>query len=615
MRDYYAILGVDRDADADEIKAAYRKLAKNYHPDRNPGDNWAERRFKEVNEAYETLGDAARRADYDADLDLGFGREDDSGPEDGDSSRSDGWAGPLFPGDRPGGAQAAALSKPSWQILLHASLGAAALVLFGALVLWATVGAEKESSRSKVLNEPLRSGFQHDSLLMEMPGAPAGRPPSEAQPSSSPPKEQAQAKEQTQEHKGPPPQPPPEGKVAAGEAGVSGAGAMPEALSVETKEAKEAKASAEGGDKGGQGNSTAPPESRLPLGPTPAAVAWKELRGSRDIAALGQFATAFPGTPEAQEAEAEVQRLTGSEKDEKTLAALAAGSGGELVRRAARARLEKLRAEAAAAKEEAAHSAWLALRQGTPRSYQLFLENYPSSPYAAEARAHLEALGYREVRIGGSTKAGKQWLRPRGTFRDCAECPLMVVVLTNGREASLSPPEARGAPGSGLRPFAAAKFPLSVREWSECVRDGGCIEHTVLSGVDPAGPALGLSWDDGQAYVRWLRRRTGAPYRLLSGAEWRYGVWYKLMAIGPSTPVHKAPHRFPPLEYGDGSEGPLAEPNPEWVLDCPPGERRDGGNCFKRILFTVAGHRFERYADGPQRRHQAYTFRAGRDLE
>src|SRR4051812_40967297 len=64
-RDYYEGLGVARDADGDEIKAAYRKLAFQFHPDRNVGDKEAEEKFKEAAEAYEVLGDAEKRARYD----------------------------------------------------------------------------------------------------------------------------------------------------------------------------------------------------------------------------------------------------------------------------------------------------------------------------------------------------------------------------------------------------------------------------------------------------------------------------------------------------------------------------------------------------------------------
>ncbi|MEA4846568.1 MAG: molecular chaperone DnaJ [Clostridiaceae bacterium] len=64
-RDYYEVLGIDRNTSDADIKKAYRKLAKQYHPDVNPGDKTAEAKFKEVNEAYEILSDAQKRARYD----------------------------------------------------------------------------------------------------------------------------------------------------------------------------------------------------------------------------------------------------------------------------------------------------------------------------------------------------------------------------------------------------------------------------------------------------------------------------------------------------------------------------------------------------------------------
>src|ERR687894_513643 len=64
-RDYYEVLEVGRDATEDDLKKAYRRLAMKFHPDRNQGDTGAEARFKEVNEAYDVLKDAEKRAAYD----------------------------------------------------------------------------------------------------------------------------------------------------------------------------------------------------------------------------------------------------------------------------------------------------------------------------------------------------------------------------------------------------------------------------------------------------------------------------------------------------------------------------------------------------------------------
>src|SRR5438270_2429761 len=64
-RDYYETLGVSKTASEDEIKKAYRNLARKYHPDRNPGDKQAEAQFKETQDAYDLLSDKNKRAQYD----------------------------------------------------------------------------------------------------------------------------------------------------------------------------------------------------------------------------------------------------------------------------------------------------------------------------------------------------------------------------------------------------------------------------------------------------------------------------------------------------------------------------------------------------------------------
>ncbi len=111
-QDYYEQLGVERGASADDLKKAYRKLAMQYHPDRNPGDGEAERKFKEINEAYDVLKDDQKRAAYDrfghAAFENGGGR---GGPGAGDFNFAQGFAdifdemfGDFMGGGRRGGA-------------------------------------------------------------------------------------------------------------------------------------------------------------------------------------------------------------------------------------------------------------------------------------------------------------------------------------------------------------------------------------------------------------------------------------------------------------------------------------------------------------------------------
>jgi DnaJ-class molecular chaperone len=92
-RDYYEILGVSRDADQKTIKSAFRRLARKYHPDVNPGDAEAERRFKEISEAYEVLRDEKKRPEYDRFGHLGDDWRRAAAGAPGGGSWTHGWTG------------------------------------------------------------------------------------------------------------------------------------------------------------------------------------------------------------------------------------------------------------------------------------------------------------------------------------------------------------------------------------------------------------------------------------------------------------------------------------------------------------------------------------------
>lgn len=110
-KDYYSLLNVSRSATADEIKKSYRKLAMQFHPDKNPGDKKAEEKFKELSEAYEVLSDEKKREMYDqfghAGTQGGFGAGGPGGPFGGAGGYGGFRGGPFGGGGGTGGAQGA----------------------------------------------------------------------------------------------------------------------------------------------------------------------------------------------------------------------------------------------------------------------------------------------------------------------------------------------------------------------------------------------------------------------------------------------------------------------------------------------------------------------------
>ncbi len=404
---YYAVLGIGRDADDEAVKQAFRERAKECHPDLNPDAATAEQ-FKLVNTAYEALKDASRREAYNEWLAFAETRE---------RSRVRQWA------------RLAALI---------AVLVTAPVVLFllvsGGAQLAAPEGPTQPAKADKAVRRQAES----------VPTAPASRKAANTARVEPVRVEKAPAKETPEKQ-----------DVAASPGAASGddpAATAPRDAVVENDAAK----------------ATARAQSRAePVGP---AENTGPVREAPRTAASGKPRVDKPQGRDERQPMNSAARTTQPEptpRREKTPAKTDPAAVGSLPqdRHAALSR-EELRPDQAPAAEP------------------------PIEPGRGQ---------------GGLSQ-----------FADCDGCPVMAVLPSEARAGTAA---RRATPRKRRRTVAISRSEITIAEWNVCVADGACARYSSAGGTDPHRPVRGIRPREADAFIKWLSRKTGHPYRLVSAGE------------------------------------------------------------------------------------------------
>ena len=272
-----------------------------------------------------------------------------------------------------------------------------------------------------------------------------------------------------------------------------------------------------------------------------------------------------------------------------------------------------------------------------------------------EAIAHLERQREDEVRIAAEEEAKRRTeqieerdtLAARERFWDCEECPKMVVVPSG--EYMMGAEDDDYFVGDEepehlvtiARPFAVGVYEVTAAEWDACVSGGGCEWNSPWGrGGGGEDPAIHVSWEDAQDYVRWLSRVTGKDYRLLSESEWEYVARARTTtAYHFGSSIHRGQANFgsnwgdpKPVGSYPANEFGLHDTHGnvwEWVEDCWHddylGAPTDGSewrelDCSRRVLrggswfvgaaFVRSANRYKRDSEV---RDNTIGFRVARD--
>lgn len=262
---------------------------------------------------------------------------------------------------------------------------------------------------------------------------------------------------------------------------------------------------------------TAPMTPSPASAPTPSAAEvsfWESVRNTRDPAELEAYLSAFPQGTFAPLARTRLQGL----RPVQQAAPASQPAPSQVAPRAAPSPPNEREAEI---------RLWQQVRDSRNiRDLNRFLEQYPRGAFAGFARERIEELrraAQSQPAIGAPATPrpapAAPALTPGRVFRDCPECPEMVVI-PGGQTRLASGPEVTIA-----TPFAVGKFEVTFAEWDACVSQGGCSHRPDDRGWGRGRqPVINVNWDDAQQYVAWLSQKTGKSHRLLSEAEWEYAA-------------------------------------------------------------------------------------------